>query len=353
MSATKESIAADTPSQETAQASGARGLARNWPWLLLLLYLLPPYILSDFNLYRFTGVTLYVLIAIGYNLITGWGGQFVVISAALVGIGAYVTANLLKHNWPLILAILMAGVVCAVIGALLAALTVQLRGLYLAKMSGGLASAATIVMYNWTSVTGGEIGKLVPNLKINGDKPPTNLELYWVVTSVTILGIISSWILVRGQWGRILKAQARNELAAKSAGINVEGARRAALALGGFYFGIAGGLYALMYGYLSPDSFGLQNAILYLAMIVVGGLGTFIGPVLGAYVIGGIPQFLQFSQAYETILFAVSIFVVVLFIPDGLAAGPKRLFKELRSNLEFFATFGRKRDDQDVEEVGL
>jgi len=299
-------------------------------WLALLL----PYLLGPVPLFKVTSVVLLILVAIGYNLIIGYAGQFVVVSAAVMGVGAYATAFFMGH-WGLAVlpAILLAACLSGGLGALTGLLTVRLSGIYLALMSVGLAEAAGIVMERWTAVTGGENGLAVTGISIAGQSPPSPVAMYTLVLVFTALGILVSWLLVSGQWGRLLKAVAHNELAARSAGIDVEATKRTVLVVGFFYFGLAGGLSAIVNGFLAPDDFSLTVAINHLAMVVIGGMGTFIGPILGAIVVGGIPQLLSFSKGYETVLFAAAVFFVVIFVPEGLAAGPRRLWRSLRRNI--------------------
>jgi branched-chain amino acid transport system permease protein len=327
-----------SPPEVTSRGLLLRGRRSALPQVLWLVLLLP-YLLGPVPLFKVTGVVLLILVAIGYNLITGYAGQFIVVSAAVMGVGAYATAFFLgRWNIPVLPAVLLASCLSSALGALTGMLTVRLSGIYLALMSVGLAQAAVIAMQRWTSVTGGENGLPVNNVSIAGQSPPSPVGMYTVVLVATVLGLIVSWRLVSGQWGRLLKAVAHNELAARSAGIDVEATKRTVLVVGFFYFGLAGSLSALLNRFLAPDDFNLTVAINHLAMLVIGGMGTFIGPVLGAIVVGGVPKVLTFSQGYQTVLFAIAVFVVVMFVPEGLAAGPRRLWQSLRRNVAMRAS---------------
>jgi branched-chain amino acid transport system permease protein len=284
------------------------------------LFLLP-FTWSEYNMSQASAVVVLVIIAVGYNLVIGYSGQFVVFSAAMVGVGAYGMAWLLEHGvaWPVAMVAVM--VLTGVLGYVVGALAVRLRGVYLALASLGFAEAVGIVLNNWTSVTGGQNGLAVPTISLGGSAPPSSSTLYTLVIVMTAASLLVSWRLTSSQWARNLTAVSYSEVAARAAGINVAGARRTAVGVGCVYWGLAGALSALLAGYLSPDDYGLTPTIQYLAMTVVGGLGTFAGPILGAVTLGSLPDILKFSAGLETLLFAVSLYVVVLLFPGGLNEG--------------------------------
>ena len=285
-------------------------------WLLLLV----PFSWSDYNMSQASAVVVLIIVAVGYNLIVGYSGQFVMFSAAMVGIGAYGMAWLLEQGiaWPIDLLAVMAATGAA--GYLVGAATVRFQGIYLALVSVGLSQAVGVVLSNWT-VTGGENGLAVPNISLGGSNPPSAAAIYFLVLLMTAVSLLVAWRLTSSQWARNLKAVSHNEIAAMASGINAASVRRSAVGVGSIYWGLAGGLSAIVAGYLSPDDYSLTQSTSHLAMIVVGGLGTFAGPVIGAVVLGAIPDFLKFSNGYQTLLFAGILYLVVLAYPGGLHEG--------------------------------
>lgn len=302
--------------------------ARRWirflPHLAWLLFLYP-LTWTDYNISQMTSIVVLVIIAVGYNLVVGYSGQFVVFSAAMVGIGAYAMAYLLGHNWGWVAAMVAATAMTGAIGYVVGALTGRFRGVYLALVSVGLAEAVTIVLENWAPVTGGETGLSVPTISLGGSAPPSATSLYILVLVLAAISILIYWRLTSSQWGRNLRALSFHPIAATSAGINVAAAKRTAVGIGGLFWGLAGALSALAAGYLSPDDYGLSVSTTHLAMIVIGGLGSFAGPILGAVTLGGLTDLLKFSGGLSTLIYAAILYLVVLFVPGGMADGFKRL----------------------------
>jgi branched-chain amino acid transport system permease protein len=289
-------------------------------WLLLL----APLTWSQYNMSQASAVVVLIIVAVGYNLIVGYGGQFVMFSAAMVGVGAYGMAWLLEQGiaWPLDLLAVMAAT--GIAGYLVGAATVRFHGIYLALVSVGLSEAVGIVLGNW-SVTGGENGLAVPSFPLGGSNPPSATAVYLLILISTVVSLLVAWRLTSSQWARNLRAVSHNEIAATASGINPAAVRRTVVGVGSVYWGLAGGLSAIVAGYLSPDDYSLTQSTSHLAMIVVGGLGTFAGPVMGAVVLGAIPDILKFSNGGQTLLFAGILYLVVLTFPGGLHEGFVRI----------------------------
>jgi branched-chain amino acid transport system permease protein len=313
-------------------APGRRRWVRLLPHIAWLAFFYP-LAWSDYNITQMTAIVVLVIVAVGYNLIVGYSGQFVVFSAAMVGIGAYTMAYLLTHAWSWELAALAATVMTGAIGYVVGALTTRFRGVYLALVSVGLAEAVTIVLANWSSVTGGETGLAVPNISLGGSSPPSATTLYVVTVALAAVSILIYWRLTSSQWGRNLRALSFHPIAATSAGINVSAAKRTAVGIGGMFWGLAGALSALSAGYLSPDDYGLSVSTTHLAMIVIGGLGTFAGPILGAVALGGLSDIVKFSGGLATLIYAAILYFVVLFVPGGMTDGITRLGRAIGRHL--------------------
>jgi branched-chain amino acid transport system permease protein len=313
-------------------------------WLLFLL----PFLWSDYNESQASAVLVLVIVAVGYNLIVGYSGQFVAFSASIVGVGAYGMAWLLEKGLPWPLGVIVVMALTGAIGYVVGALTVRFRGVYLALVSVGFAEAVGIVLSNWTPVTGGENGLAVPNISLGGSSPPSATSVYGLVLAMTLVSLGVMWRLTSSQWARNLKAVSHNEIAAMVSGINVASARRITVGIGSTYWGLAGALSAIVAGYLSPDDYGLSQTITHLAMVVVGGLGTFLGPILGAVVLGALPDILRFSGGLQTLLFAVVLYAVVLLFPGGLHEGFIRLGGFLGRRLGFVEAV----DAPDVVDAG-
>ncbi len=299
-------------------------LVRN-PWHLgWLVFFIPPLTLADYDLFRVNTVLLFVLVAIGFNLMTGFGGQFVVFSATMVGVGSYTTMILLNHGVSVFIAMPAAGVSTAVIGFLLGLLTTRLTGIYLSLSSVGVATSIGFLLSQWRSLTGGDDGLAFPHDALGDFWPLPVTVIYLIVLAVMFVGLLGAHRLISGQWGRELRAMRVSPVAAQACGININGAKTAIVSVGCCYWGVAGALQALASGFIAPTDFGLDVATLQLAMVVIGGLGTFIGPVYGAIVVGGLKNILSFSLGFQTLIFAVLLYVVTLTMPGGIAEGVNR-----------------------------
>jgi branched-chain amino acid transport system permease protein len=337
--------ATNDPEKVIAHAPGATGQTvssstwrapRRWPiagwfvadprqfaWLIFFL----PLLLPSYYLYEAITVVLFVPAVVGYNLVVGYGGLFVIFSAPMVGVGAYTATLLAVHAVPLPLAILGGGMACGIGGLFLGLLTIRLSGIYLALSSVGVATAINLVMNQWVSVTGGEEGLAFPHSAFGSFYPLSSSTLYLIVVGATFLGVFASWRMVSGQWGRTLRAMRTTPIAARACGINVERTKTVVVVVACFYWGIAGGLEAMTNGYIGPGDFGLSTATLHLAMLVIGGVGSFAGPVIGAILVGSLQNVLTFSAGFQSLIFALSLYLVVRLMPGGLDDGMRRLWR--------------------------
>lgn len=254
------------------------------------------------SVFAFAGIS--ALVAIGLNVLTGYTGQISLGQAAFVGLGSY-TAVVLGSRWhlPLLVWLLGSALAGGLLGALSGPLALRIRGPYLIFVSLALISLGQYVFTTWSSVTGGTAGitSVLPlrigsvdfgGLTVGGEHYSSTqsiIVLTWLVAAVAVL--VDSH-LSRGRVGRALKAVRDNEVLASSLGIRAARCKIFAFAVGGALAATAGALYAAQSGYVTPGDFGLQQSVQYLIVLVVGGIGTQAGPVLGALVLGAIPQLL-------------------------------------------------------------
>jgi ABC-type branched-subunit amino acid transport system permease subunit len=293
------------------------------PRLLWLAFLLP-LLLPDYQLFDATAIVLLVPIVVGYNLITGYGGQVVLASAAMVGLGAVIATVVADRGLAVPFAILSGGFAAAAVGFLLGLITVRLSGVILALTSIGLANAIALVTWTIASSTGGAGGIAFPRTAYPGLVPLPAFIGYLAALFAAATGLIICWRLVSGQWGRILRAMRASERAARTCGVDVDRAKTAVVSLGSFYWGVAGGLQAFATGFVAPSDFGLDRTLLQLAMLVVGGMGALLGPVYGVLAIAGIQTVLYFSVGLQTLIFAGLLYAVLLFMRGGVNEGVVR-----------------------------
>lgn len=259
-----------------------------------------------------------VLLALSLNLVLGYAGQLNLGQSAFFAIGAYVNTLLVKHGWNFWLAVPAAMAASGVLGLALAAFAVRLRGHYLAIASLGFAVITYQVLVNWESVTEGVRG-------LYGILPPPgfhgSVALFYLVAGIALAVYLMLDNLVRSPVGEALRAIREDEVSAAAIGINAARWKAFAFGLGAAIAGLAGCFYPGFVGTLVPDAFNIVESFTMMAMVIVGGVGTMIGPVLGAVVLTFLPELLRGFGELRLMIYGVSLTLVVLFMPGGLVQG--------------------------------
>lgn len=270
---------------------------------------------------QITSLLLLMTLALAWNLVGGFGGQFSLGHSIFVGIGGYATALIMTYlKMPIVPAVIMAGAVSAIIGVLLAYPLLRLRGPYLAVGSLGMALAAYGWMINW------DFTKAASSYSIPAEGMidiPTLLVFATLLAFVSVVAVI---LLVRSPLGLRLVSLRDDELGAASLGVRRVRALVPVWALSGFLTGLMGALFALQKGTITVDSaFSIQFSLDAAIICVLGGLGTIRGPVLGAVIV----YYLRFYSAdysnWALLLEAIVLVVVVRFFPGGLSGAITRL----------------------------
>ncbi len=303
-------------------------------WLSVLLLLVFAYPLIDRNSYHIdvlVSVQIFMLLALGLHVIVGNAGILNLGYAALFACGAYTYAlmNLNFHVsfWP---GILLSGAVTAVFGMLLAFPALRLSGDYLAIVTLGAGEIVRIVLNNLDHITGGPNGLLGidhPSIKFFHYSFGVKSEPYYFLGLTLIFFVI--WLLrrlERSRLGRAWVALREDELAASCMGINLVWVKLSAFGIGGFVAGIAGCVFAAKQGTVSPDSFDFVVSVMVLAMVVLGGLGNRYGALLGAFILGILPEFLRGFDIYRMLIFGMAMIAMMLIRPQGiLGQGRERI----------------------------
>ncbi len=255
-----------------------------------------------------------VLLALSLNLVLGYAGQLNLGQSAFFAIGAYVSTILIKsYGWSFWLAGLAAVGSAGLLGLALAAFAVRLRGHYLAIASLGFAVVTYQVLLNWEKVTQGVRG-------IYGIVPPVpdTTALFYLVAGIALLVYALLDNLVRSPIGETLRAIREDEVSAASLGVNGAIWKAFAFGLGAAIAGLAGVFYPGFVGTLVPDAFNIVESFTMLAMVIVGGMGTMIGPVIGAIVLTFLPELLRGFGELRLMIYGVALTLVVLFMPGGI-----------------------------------
>ena len=302
---------------------------------------------------------LYVFLALGLNIVVGFAGLLDLGYIAFYAVGAYTWALLASPHFGLHLPIwailpIGAGLAC-IAGVLLGSPTLKLRGDYLAIVTLGFGEIVRIFMNNLNApinITNGPQGiTLIDPVAIGGLKFSGNTQLfgltlsgpmkyYYLLVALAILVIIINLRLQHSRIGRAWQAIREDEIAAKAVGINTRNIKLLAFAMGASFGGIAGGVFAAMQGFVSPESFSLMESIMILAMVVLGGMGHIPGVILGAVLLSILPEILRYGvgpaqmalfgkmlvdpESLRMLVFGLALVLVMRFKPAGLWPSPER-----------------------------
>jgi branched-chain amino acid transport system permease protein len=267
-----------------------------------------------------TRACVYWVLVSGLNLVVGFAGQIAIGWVALLTLGAYTTSVLTAGNvmapLPPYLALAVAGVVGAVFGLIIGLPALRLRTFYFAITTLGFATIVTQVALAWQSVTGGGVG-------VPGPIFPEPFSSQWGFYYFCFgLAAICTWMTVNvgaSRFGRALTAIRDAEVAAEACGISKPALLRTVFLFSGAVAAVAGGLFASLQSYITPDAFTLDLSILFFISILIGGRGSVLGPLLGTILLTALPEFAAPLVAWSTFLYAVLLLVIVLAIPGGIA----------------------------------
>ena len=302
-------------SRRAALVALAIGLAA-WPWVV------PRYFVFLASL-----VAVNAIVAIGLNLLSGYTHQLSFGHAGFLAIGAYATALLALHvpQLPAPVALLAAGALTALVGVALGVPCLRLEGLYLTMATLAFGFVVTEAILNLDALTHGADGLRVPPAPLGARRLGSDVSRYYLTVAVSVVMVALAVNVVRTRTGRAFLAIRESEVAAQASGVNVAAYKTVAFAVSAFYTGVAGGLFGFVVGYLSPDAFDVFLSVDFVTMIIVGGLGSVPGSIVGAAVITVLHDSLAAFQNYRPLIFGAVLVLVMLFMPGGLAAALPRL----------------------------
>jgi branched-chain amino acid transport system permease protein len=263
-----------------------------------------------------------VLVATGLNLVFGYAGQVSLGHAAFYGVGAYTSAVLTaKLGWHPLAGIAGAAVVTAATAYVIAVPTLRLKGHYLAMATLGLNEIVTILLVEWAWLTGGPSGfRDIPRLRLAGLVFESHTMSYYLVWAFALLGMLVARNLVSSRQGRALRALHDADVAAAACAVDVARAKVRIFVISAVYAGVAGALYAHFVTFISPPTFSVAASIGFLVMVVLGGMGTLAGPVVGALILTFGPEYLRAYQDYTLMVYGALLVATMVFVPRGLAS---------------------------------
>jgi len=244
-----------------------------------------PLFLSDTHEYRFAFVATFFIAALGLQILTGYAGLISLGQSGFMLIGAYTTTILsVDHGWNDLATIPLAGLLAGIAGFLFGFPALRLRGAYLALATFAIPIALIALAKKYSGLTGGGGGK-------NLTRVLTGHEAYVLTWPIAGVMFVLAWLLLLGKLGRSFRTIRESEIAAVSSGVNLTVTKTLAFGISAFFAGVAGSLYAIVIGFVNPDTFSINLSLLLLIGVVVGGLGSLVGVVFGALFIEYVPLY--------------------------------------------------------------
>jgi branched-chain amino acid transport system permease protein len=292
------------------------GLLAAWPWIA------PRYFVFLASL-----IMVNVVVALGLNLLSGYTNQLSFGHAGFLAVGAYTAALVAIHapRTPVLLTLLAAGAVTAVVGLAFGLPCLRLGGLYLTMATLAFGFVITEVILSLDTLTHGADGLRVPALRLGAWGTLGDTGRYYLTAVTATVMVLAAVNLVRTRTGRAFLAIRESEIAAQASGVPVAAYKTIAFVLSAFYTGVAGGLFAFVVGFLSPDAFDVFLSVDFVVMIIVGGLGSVPGSIVGAVLVTVLHDALAAFQNYRPLIFGAILIACVRFMPGGIAAATRRM----------------------------
>jgi branched-chain amino acid transport system permease protein len=297
-----------------------------WLGAGIVALLLFPTFLPRFYVYLVSIILLYGLLATSLNFVLGYGGIFQFHHAVFYGVGAYGTTLMLtKTGLPAILAFIVGPLVSAAFGLVLGIICIRLSKLYFGMLQISLGSLVWAIVYRWYSFTGGDDG-------IHGIPIPEMLSspnsAYYFTVIITLVCLFTMWKIIHSPFGSALQGIRDNPVRSEMIGINVKRHQLLALAIAGFFAGVAGSLFVVVDNTVFPDMLFWTLSLEILIMCLLGGWFTFLGPMLGAAVIIALRTFVSTYTVYWALVLGIIMMLVIFFLPNGILGYVEEKFKK-------------------------
>lgn len=285
---------------------------------------------NQYIIYVLTLVAMFSILTVSFDILLGYTGYISLAHGALFGCGAYAIANLtVRFGWSFWTALPVAGLITAAIGLVVALISFRTKGLYFAVLTLGLGLVGQQAFLLAEPVTGGIMGFSGMMAPAIGALPEHQVMLI-IAVSVLWLTYLCARLFVASRLGAASLAVREDITLAQALGVRVGVARLAAFIFSAFFAGVAGGIYACLFGYISPEAFGVMNLGFHsVVQIVVGGMGTLWGPIIGTLLMVSLPESVRGASAYALLFYGIVMLVVIRFAPEGIAG----LIRSLRGML--------------------
>lgn len=288
--------------------------------------LLPWLAPNQFYIHLGTVACLNLMLVLGLAIIAR-AGQLSMGHAGFALVGGYTSALLsMKAGWPPLLGICAAGLAAATLAAMLGWVILRLRGVYFVLVAFSFGQIAVLLALDMGDITGGANGLIgIPPMSIFGHALTSKPDFYPFALACALTTLLCTWLLYRSPFGDMMAATAENQRLTESSGVDTHLTQVIAFTSGSGVAGVAGGLSAHYFQFISPDSFTFWESVSYLTMLVVGGRVGVLGSVIGVLVLTPLPEMLRAMQGLQHIIYGGVLVLCLLFVPNGLASIPSLL----------------------------
>jgi len=289
-----------------------------WVGLLVIALILLPWVAREYWVYVATLIFIFSIGIQGQNILIGYTGQISFGQAGFLAIGAFTFGHLSHLGVPILLNLFLSGLAAGLFGILVGFPSLRLKGPYLAIVTLGFGIAVYQIFVNAEVLSGGRMGLTVPKLNpLFGLS--SSMTYYYFTFLLALLFTLASYNLISSFVGRAFIAIRDNDIAAEAIGVNLTRYKLLSFAISSFYTGVQGGLYALLMGYLEPNMFTFLETITLFVGVIVGGLASVEGSILGAAFVVLVPQIFSNIKALIPVVYGIVIIFILIFEPLGLA----------------------------------
>jgi len=303
-------------------------------WLVggIILLLIPHVISDEYWMHMIITTGMWMVLAVSMDLIYGCTGQLNLGHAAFAAVGAYITALLmLRLEWSYWLALPLSGLGAAAVSLLVGVPTMRLKGLYLGLATLGFSEIVRLTLLMWASVTRGPMG--LPGIPLPTFRSFTfesKTSFYYMILALLLFTVFCVHRIIHSRVGIALMAIRDDEIAARAMGIDSSRYKILVFVVGTFFAGIAGSFYAVYVSFISPDSFKMLDSFMIFAMPILGGIGTLVGPLIGALVLYVLPEATRVFAQYRMLWVGILLVVTMVTQPLGILGGFEALAGRLR-----------------------
>ena len=289
---------------------------------------------NAYHLQLLTFIGINTLLALGLNMLMGYAGQISLGHAAFYGIGAYTTAILTVHyNISPWLALPAAIFIAMAVAYIVGVPTLKLSGYYLGMGTLGFGMIVHILFREWSSVTGGASGFIgIPPIELGPISFASGRNYFYLVWAFVLLGVILCQRIIDSRIGRGLRSIHDGEKAARAVGVNTSQLKLQVFVLSAAFSALAGFLYAHLVYFISPGTFSFIASIRMVTMVVIGGMASIWGAILGASLLTLLPEWLHSFSEFEMVVYGLILMTVMIFLPQGLTRGLMDIYERSKRN---------------------